>query len=93
MKQVVIACGGAVATSTVIAMKVEELLKKSGIKAQISQTRIAELGAHLGNCHLIITSAKVDKDYGCPLLHGLAFITGIGATELEEKIISILRED
>ena len=43
MKTVVIACGAGVATSTMVKMKVEDILKKNKIKANIIQTRLSEL--------------------------------------------------
>lgn len=39
MKKVLVACGGAVATSTVAANKIKELLKANNIDASVEQCR------------------------------------------------------
>lgn len=44
MKKVLVACGGAVATSTVAANKIRALLKENNIDADVSQCRVSELG-------------------------------------------------
>ena len=46
-KKVIVACGGAVATSTVAANKVVDLCKKNGIDVEICQIRISEIGSNL----------------------------------------------
>lgn len=43
MKKVIVACGGAVATSTVAANKIRELAKREGIPVEVTQCRVNEL--------------------------------------------------
>ena len=40
---------------------------------------------------LIVTTARAKKEYGVPLVSGMPFITGIGAEELQDRILEILR--
>ena len=61
MKTVVIACGAGVATSTMVKMKVEDILKKNKIKANIIQTRLSELPGYDNKSDLFITTMKVDQ--------------------------------
>lgn len=42
-EKVIVACGGAVATSTVAANKIRELAKREGIPVEVSQCRVNEL--------------------------------------------------
>lgn len=42
-KKVIVACGGAVATSTVAANAVVDLAKENGIDVEIAQVRISEI--------------------------------------------------
>ena len=42
-KKVIVACGGAVATSTIAANKIVELAKNNGIDVDICQVRISEI--------------------------------------------------
>lgn len=92
MKKVLVACGGAVATSTVAAEHIRELLRDNGIKADVQQCRISELGARAKEVDLIVTTAKVSRDYGTPVVHGIAFISGIGAEKTDQKILDILSD-
>ena len=90
-KRVLVACGGAIATSTVVAEKIRELLKKEKIDADIRQLRISELQSNKDDADLIVTTAKVNKDYGVPLIHGVAFITGINQEKVEQQILNELK--
>ncbi|MFL2101961.1 PTS galactitol transporter subunit IIB [Marinilactibacillus psychrotolerans] len=90
-KRILVACGGAIATSTVVAEKIRELLKKEKIDADIRQLRISELQSNKDNADLIVTTAKVKKDYGVPLIHGVGFITGINQEKVEQQILKELK--
>lgn len=91
MKKILIACGGAVATSTVAADRVRELCKKNGIQADVQQCRISELGSRTDGTDLIVTTAKVGRDYGVPVVHGIAFVSGVNVEATEAKILDILQ--
>lgn len=45
-KKIIVACGGAVATSTIAANKVVELCKENGIDVEICQIRISEIASN-----------------------------------------------
>lgn len=89
-KIVYVACGGAVATSTVAADKIKSLLKENGIEAEVNQCRISELGSYKDSADLFVTTAKVAKDYGIPVVHGAPFITGIKQDKAEKDVIDAL---
>lgn len=91
MKKILVACGGAVATSTIAADRVRELCKANGIEADVRQLRISELGSQASGADLIVTTAKVGRDYGVPVVHGIAFISGINMEATEQKILGILQ--
>ncbi|MGJ3508682.1 PTS galactitol transporter subunit IIB [Enemella sp. A6] len=91
MKRVLVACGGAVATSTIAADRVRELLKEHKIPADVQQCRISELGSQADRADLIITTAKVSRDYGVPVIHGIAFVSGVGIEKTEEQILEALK--
>ncbi|WP_329886716.1 PTS galactitol transporter subunit IIB [Pseudoramibacter faecis] len=91
-KKVIVACGGAVATSTIAANKVLELGKKNGIDIEICQCRISEIPSNLDGACLIVPTSKVKRDYGIPLITGMPFISGVGVDKTEKKILKILKE-
>ena len=90
-KKVIVACGGAVATSTIAANKVVELGKKNGIDIEICQVRISEIESNLTGVSLIVTTSKVKRDYGIPLIVGMPFISGVGVEKTEKAILDVLQ--
>lgn len=91
MKKILVACGGAVATSTIAADRIRQLCQENGIPADVRQLRISELGSQTDGTDLIVTTAKVGRDYGVPVVHGIAFISGINAEATEQQILDILQ--
>ncbi len=89
-KKVIVACGGAVATSTVAANKVVELCKNNNVDIEICQVRISEIESNLP-ADLIITTSKVKRDFGVPLLTGMPFISGVGVEKTEAARLDVLR--
>lgn len=45
----------------------------------------------LNNVDLIVTTAKVDKDYNVPVIHGIAYISGVGAEKTNNEILEVLK--
>lgn len=91
MKKVIVACGGAVATSTVAANGIRELCKANGIDVEILQIRMSEIESSLEGVDLIVTTMRIKRDYGLPYVNGMAFLTGINKEETEEKILGYLK--
>lgn len=89
-KKVIVACGGAVATSTIAANKVKELAKANGIDVEICQIRISEIASNLP-ADLIVTTSKVKRDYGTPVITGMPFISGIGVEKTKASILKVLK--
>ncbi|MCD8019777.1 MAG: PTS galactitol transporter subunit IIB [Clostridiales bacterium] len=90
-KKVIVACGGAVATSTVAANKVVELCQKNGVDVSICQVRISEIESNLP-ADLIVTTSKVRRDFGVPLITGMPFVSGVGVAKTEAAILKVLRD-
>lgn len=91
-KKVIVACGGAVATSTVAANAVVDLAKENGIDIEIAQIRISEIESNLP-ADLIVTTSKVKRDFGgVPLITGMPFISGIGVEKTKAKILEVLKK-
>ena len=90
-KKVIVACGGAVATSTVAANAVVDLAKENGIDVEIAQVSISEMASNLP-ADLIVTTSKVKRDFGVPLITGMPFISGIGVDKTKAKILEVLKK-
>ncbi|WP_067142638.1 PTS galactitol transporter subunit IIB [Oceanivirga salmonicida] len=92
MKKIIVACGGAVATSTVAANRIKQLCMENNIDIEIVQCRISEIEANLDKVSLIATTMKTKKDYGdIPVITVMGFISGINEDALIEKILKILK--
>ena len=90
-KKVIVACGGAVSTTTIAANKVVELCKKNGIDVEICQIQILEIESNLSGAVLIVPTSKVKRDYGIPVITGMPFISGVGMVKTEAAILKVLQ--
>ena len=93
-KRVLIACGTAIATATVVAEKVKEIAKEAGIPVSVAQCKAAEVRGRIATFapHVIIATTPVPKDLGIPVFNGVPFLSGIGMDELEAQIVEALRK-
>ena len=92
MKTIVIACGSGIATSTVISMKLRELLEKNNIENQLIQCSISEVDDHLKDADLLVLSTKPSITYDVPTVTAISLITGIGANETCNQILEYLKD-
>ncbi|OCG14589.1 PTS galactitol transporter subunit IIB [Gilliamella sp. Fer1-1] len=91
-KKIIVACGGAVATSTLAAEEIKELCNENNIQLDLIQCRINEINTFIDDVDLICTTAKMDQDFGdIPIVHGMPFVSGVGIDQLKEKILLILK--
>lgn len=85
-KTILVACGTAIATSTVVAKGIEEALQERGINIRTRQCRAAEIRTQLSGIDLIVATTPVPDDLGIPVIQTLAFLTGIGKEDVIEEI-------
>lgn len=91
-RKVIVACGGAVATSTMAAEEIKELCEENGITVEIVQCRVNEIETYMDGADIICTTARVDRKFGdIPVVHGMPFISGVGIDALREKILTALQ--
>lgn len=90
-KKILVACGTAVATSTVVAKKLEEILKQKGFDVKIDQCKAAEAPSKAANYDLIVATTPVSNTGSTPVIRTVSFLSGIGVDKDIEKIIEILK--
>jgi PTS system galactitol-specific IIB component len=90
MKKILVACGTAIATSTVVAKKLEERLRALGIDVVIDQCKASEVGSKANNYDVIVSTTEVDDARGKPIVRTLSFLTGIGIDKDVETIAKLL---
>lgn len=89
-RRILIVCGTAIATSTVVALKVEALLKREDIPAELRRAMTSEAKSASKGVDLIIATTQV-SDVTVPVLSGIPYITNIGVPKLEQEILELLR--
>ena len=90
MKKILVACGTAIATSTVVAKKLEEKLGALGLEVKIDQCKASEVGSRAASYDLIVSTTEVDDTKGKPVVRTLSFLTGIGMDADVQKIAKLL---
>lgn len=91
-KMILVACGTAVATSTVVAVAIREACQAAGIPVQTRQCKASEVPMLAADCDLIVTTTPVPQNLGKPVIQGLAFLTGIGKAQVLQQIIETLKQ-
>ncbi|ADZ08212.1 PTS system galactitol transporter subunit IIB [Lactobacillus amylovorus] len=92
-KQILVACGNGIATSTVVATKIRNYLSEQGIDAETTQTRLTEVPGKVANYDLLVTTGQFSGDtHGVTYIPGMPLLTGIGADQTLEKIKEALTE-
>ena len=79
------------ATSTIAANAIVELAKENNIDIEIAQVRISEIASNLP-ADLIVTTSKVKRDFGVPLITGMPFVSGLGVDKTKAKILEVLNK-
>ncbi len=92
-KVVVIACGTAIATSTVVATAIEEAAKEQGLRIRTIQCKAAEVPTYAKDADLIVATTPVSDKLGVPVIKGMAFLTGVGRDEVLNEIMEILKKE
>lgn len=90
-KTILVACGTAVATSTVVAKSIEEILRDRGIDVVTRQCKASEVASMTSGVDLIVTTTPLQGNLGVPVIQTLAFLTGMGKEAVIEQIIQALK--
>ncbi|MGM0522594.1 MAG: PTS sugar transporter subunit IIB [Bacillota bacterium] len=89
-KQVLVACGAGIATSTVVNNAIEEMAKENNLKLDIKQIKIAEVGGYEDSADLLVTTAMTKKEYPFPVINARSFLTGISVEDTKKQILDEL---
>ena len=90
MKKILVACGTAIATSTVVAKKLEERLSARGLHVKIDQCKASEVSSKVSGYDLVVSTTEVDDACGKPIVRTLSFLTGVGVDADIDKIAKLL---
>ncbi|WP_152657854.1 PTS sugar transporter subunit IIB [Oceanobacillus sp. CFH 90083] len=90
MKRILVACGTAIATSTVVAKKIEEVLGNKGHQVYVDQCKAAEAPSKAASFDLIVTTTPVSGVGDVPVVQTVSFLSGVGMDQDIQKIMDIL---
>ena len=96
MKRIVVCCGNAINTSTIIEMNLKEFLDTQDFDYEIIKCMISELDSHIQgkDVDLIVSNGRLGKeDLNIPIVVGMGYITGIGVDKINEKILEVLKPE
>lgn len=91
-KQVLVACGAGIATSTVVNGAIEEMAKEHDLKLNLVQIKIAEVEAYVDTADLLVTTAMTKKEYPFPVINARSFLTGIGTEDTKKQILEEIQK-
>lgn len=89
-KRILVACGTGIATSTMVAKKVEEALKARGYDVLVEQCKAAEAPSKASNYDLIVSTTTLQNCGSTPVIRSIAFLSGVGVDKDIEKIVAAL---
>lgn len=94
MKLVLVACGTALATSTVVARKIEQIARENEIECRIVQAKAADAFSKAKELKpdLIVCTCQLEGDIDIPMINGRAFLTGINVSKITNQLLEVLRE-
>lgn len=90
-KKILVACGTAIATSTVVAKKIEEMMKARGFTVTTSQCKAAEASSKAAGYDMVVTTTPVSNIGDIPVLRTVSFLSGVGMEKDIDKIIELLK--
>jgi len=92
--RILVACGTAIATATLVATKIEDWFRKMNIPISVARCKTFEVGGKVQvfKPDLIVANTPVsERDAkGIPIVNGFPFITGIGEEEAVNQILKLL---
>lgn len=92
MKTVLVACGTGIATSTVVAEKVNKIIKDNNLNAQVIQCKMAEVSSREKESDLLVTTTILPKSYSIPVVKALGYLTGVNTEKIDQEIIKYLKD-
>lgn len=97
MKNIIVACGGGIATSSTVASKINSELEDRGLanKAKVEAVDIKSLDMYISSADIYVSitpTAKAKQEYPIPVISGIPFLTGIGREEAMEELIKLIKK-
>jgi PTS system galactitol-specific IIB component len=93
VKKIVVACGSGIATSGMVATKLNNMLQDRGYggKAYVDSADIKNIDTIISGYDIYVTlTPSVALQHDIPTFSGIPFLTGIGMEKVFEEILALL---
>lgn len=94
MKNILLACGSGIATSTAVHGKLSKILDEKGYKGKykITQCKISEAPNKSSQYDFLIATTMAPKGLKCPYIKGVSFLTGINNQKTIDEILDLMEK-
>lgn len=94
MKNILLACGSGIATSTAVNAKITKILDENGYKGKykITQCKISEATQKSSSYDFLIATTMAPKELNCPFVPGVCFLTGVNAQKSIDMILELMEK-
>lgn len=90
--RIIVACGSGIATSQMVAKKIDRLLREKGVEANVAAVTKEALAEEAEGADAYVAVVKTEEDYDVPTFNGVAFLTGIGEDEELARLVEAVRD-
>ena len=94
MKTIIVACGGGIATSQTVAVRLEGMLADRGMRSDVNveAININSIPTYIKSADVYVSIAQSgEQTFDIPTFSGIPFLTGMGADEEFDKILAVLK--
>lgn len=94
MKNILLACGSGIVTSTAVNLKVSKILDDAGYKGKykITQCKIQEATGKSPSYDFLIATTMKPEGLKCPYVNGICFLTGMNTQPTIDEIFKLMEE-
>ncbi len=89
-KKVIVACGSGIATSHMVAKKIQKLLDARGVDADVRAVEMSAVDDALADAAAFVPVVNTEETYDTPTFSGVAFLTGINQEEELDRLVASL---
>ncbi|MBC8587983.1 PTS sugar transporter subunit IIB [Paratissierella segnis] len=92
---ILVSCASSIATSTVVASNIREILEERNYAVNVVQCSFSEIESKLETVRpiLILVTGAVRKYDDIPVIVATPFLTGIGKDKIIEQVIEIVEKN
>ena len=85
--KILIAGGSGIATSTVIANRVKDLVSDAGYDVKVEQVKVVEVEKLAADFDLIVASTQIPQTITTPYVFAINYLTGINKEATDKEIL------